>query len=45
MEVAVRGVVVVVNAGHFTIHEQPGDVLVIDRPRLRAVAPLSPWRP
>jgi hypothetical protein len=33
--VAVLGVVVVVNAGHFTIRHQPCDVQLIEKPRLR----------
>jgi hypothetical protein len=33
--VTVHGVVVVVNAGHFTIRQQPCDVQLIERPRLR----------
>ena len=35
MAVSVRGVIVVVNAGSFTIKEQPGDVYVVKRRRLR----------
>jgi len=35
VHVPTRGVVVIVNAGNFTIDEQPGDVLVTNRARLR----------
>jgi len=43
--VAVHGVVVVVNAGHFTIRHQPWDIQLIEKPRLRKWPALRPGRP